>query len=178
MISVSGVLVDYVIQLTVDLLVSMRSVDKTQSRVVRYSGTTETMAIQNDSQKTPLFSVDTQYLLLLTENGNGDICVSDYAAEAVVVVNVSGELQFEYRGPPSLNPCFKAFKPARITADVNQHIIINDLLNNILHVIGRDGSFLRYIEYPCNGGLSIDTDHNLVLGEDKSGIIRIIKYLD
>ena len=161
-----------------DLLVSMRSVDKTQSRVVRYSGTTETMAIQNDSQKTPLFSVDTQYLLLLTENGNGDICVSDYAAEAVVVVNVSGELQFEYRGPPSLNPCFKAFKPARITADVNQHIIINDLLNNILHVIGRDGSFLRYIEYPCNGGLSIDTDHNLVLGEEKSGIIRIIKYLD
>ena len=81
-----------------DLLVSMRSLDKTQSRVVRYSGTTETMTIQNERQGKPLFSVGNMLVLLLTENGNGDICVADYAGKAVVVVNASGELRFNYQG--------------------------------------------------------------------------------
>ena len=160
-----------------NLLVSMRSVDKTQTRVVRYSGTTEIMVIQNDRQGKPLFSVCDQYVLLLTENGNGDICVADYAGKAVVVVSASGELRFKYQGNISPKPNYKSFGPLTIATDVNQHILINDYTNDIVHVIDKDGNFLRYIEYPCTGGLGIDTEHNLIAGNEKSGEIRIIRYL-
>nr|XP_022305300.1 E3 ubiquitin-protein ligase TRIM71-like [Crassostrea virginica]XP_022305301.1 E3 ubiquitin-protein ligase TRIM71-like [Crassostrea virginica]XP_022305302.1 E3 ubiquitin-protein ligase TRIM71-like [Crassostrea virginica]XP_022305303.1 E3 ubiquitin-protein ligase TRIM71-like [Crassostrea virginica] len=160
-----------------DLLVSMRSVNETRSRVVRYSGTTETMVIQNDRQEKPLLSVGVSYVLLLTENGNGDICVADNAGNAVVVVNASGELRFKYQGNRSPKPNYKSFKPCKIATDVNQQILINDDQNDIVHVIDKDGNFLRYIEYPCNGGLSIDPDHNLIAGNLMSGEIRIIRYL-
>nr|XP_022303778.1 uncharacterized protein LOC111111228 [Crassostrea virginica]XP_022303779.1 uncharacterized protein LOC111111228 [Crassostrea virginica] len=159
-----------------DLLVSMRSVDKTQSRVVRYSGTTETMVIQNDRQGKPLFSIQSTAVLLLTENGNGDICVADNAGEAVVVVNASSELRFKYQKNLSQKPTYKSFKPLAIATDVNKQIIFTDSSNNVVHVTDSDGNFLRYIEYPCSGGLSIDHDHNLVIGDLSNGKIRIIKY--
>ena len=66
---------------------SMRSVDETQSRVVRYSGTSETMIIQNYSKGKPLFSV----------------------------------------------------------GDIN---MVNDALNDIVHIIDRDENFLPYVVYP------------------------------
>nr|XP_022307066.1 uncharacterized protein LOC111113257 [Crassostrea virginica]XP_022307067.1 uncharacterized protein LOC111113257 [Crassostrea virginica]XP_022307069.1 uncharacterized protein LOC111113257 [Crassostrea virginica] len=160
-----------------DLLVSMCSVNKTPSRVVRYSGTTKIMVIQNDRQGKPLFSVGVGYVLLLTENGNGDICVADHAAKAVVVVNASGELRFKYQGNTSPKTNYKSFQPYQIATDVNQQILINDESIDIVHVIDRDGNFLRFIEYPCNGGLSIDPEHNLIAGNLKSGEIRIIRYL-
>ena len=160
-----------------DLQVSMRSKDETQSRVVRYSGTTETMVIQNDRQGKPMFSVRSTAVLLMTENGNGDICVSDYDGKAVVVVNASGELRFKYQGNTSPKPNYKSFQPYQIATDVNQQILINEDSNDIVHVIDRDGKFLRYIEYPCSGGLSIDPEHNLIAGNLMSGEIRIIRYL-
>nr|XP_022307539.1 uncharacterized protein LOC111113541 [Crassostrea virginica] len=160
-----------------DLLVSMRSVDKTQSRVVQYSGTTETMIIQNDRQGKPLFSVGIHYVLLLTENGNGDICVADYIGKAVVVVNASGELRFKYQGNISPKPNYKSFQPVQIATDVNQQILINDNACDLVHIINKNGNFVRYIEYKCNGGLSIDPEHNLLAGNQKSGEIRIIRYL-
>ena len=135
------------------------------------------MVIPNDRQAKPLFSVGVGSVLHLTENGNGDICVADNAAKAVVVVNASGELRFKYPGNISPKPNYKSFEPFKIATDVNQQILINDASNDIVHVIDKDGNFLRYIEYPCTGGLSIDPDHNLIAGNRKSGEIRIIRYL-
>nr|XP_022310167.1 E3 ubiquitin-protein ligase TRIM71-like [Crassostrea virginica] len=160
-----------------DLLVSMRSLNETQSRVVRYSGTTETMVIQNDRHGKPLFSVGVSNVLLLTENGNGDMAMADHAGKAVMVVNASGELRFKYHGNISPKPNYKSFRPYQIATDVNQQILINDASNDIVHIIDKDGNFLRYIEYPCNGGLGIDPEHNLIAGNKKSGEIRIIRYL-
>ncbi|XP_062592953.1 uncharacterized protein LOC134254462 [Saccostrea cucullata] len=168
-----------------DLLVSMRmiSTDKKQSRVVRYSGTKEIQKIQYDSQGQPLFSTGVNHIstvLLLTENGNGDICVADYEKKAVVVVDSSGGLRFKYTGNlcKSKQSKFKDFIPLNIASDVNTQILISDDSNNIVHIIDCDGNFVRYIEYPCNGGLSIDTDHNLVIGKEGTRIIQIIKYLE
>ena len=160
-----------------DLLVSMRSVDETQSRVVRYSGTTEAMTVQHDSQGKSLFSVRCTAMLHLTENGNGDICVADKSGEVVVVVSASGQLQFKYKGNIYHKTKSTIFRPSKIATDVNQHILINESVYDIVHVIDIDGNFLRYIEYPCNGGLSIDSDHNLVVGGVRDRTIRIIKYL-
>lgn len=64
-----------------DLLVSMHSSNDNhdQSRVVRLAENTEKKISQCDTQKEPLFSVGKTDRLHLTENGNGDICVADYA---------------------------------------------------------------------------------------------------
>ncbi|XP_062572585.1 E3 ubiquitin-protein ligase TRIM71-like [Saccostrea cucullata] len=163
-----------------DLLVSMRSMDKTQSKVVRYSGTTEIRKIQYDSQGQPLFSTGDTNVLLLTENGNGDICVSDNKGKAVVVMNSSGGLRFKYKGNLFNQSKYREFEPCNISTDVNTQILISDLSNNVVHIIDCNGNFVRYIENLCNGRLSIsiDEDHNLLIGESKSGKIQIIKYLE
>lgn len=160
-----------------DLVVSMRSLCEKRSRLVRYSGTTETQVTEKGSQGKPLFSVGDQGVLLLTENGNGDICVSDFAGKAVVVVNSSGRLRFKYKGNINAKAKNTVFKPVDIVHDEKRHILIKDISKNLVHIIDCDGNFIRYIEYPCTGGISVDTDHNLFVGEDKTGKIRIIKYL-
>ena len=160
-----------------DLLVSMRSLDETESSVVRYRGGKEIMVIKNDAQGQSLFSVQNQKVLMLTENGNGDICVADFAGERVVVVDDAGKFLFRYYGNISQQSKYSSFEPYDIASDVNHQIIISDNDSNIVHIIDSKGSFLCYIEQKCDGGLFVDIDHNLIVGEIKTGYIRIIKYL-
>ncbi|XP_061165592.1 uncharacterized protein LOC133174491 [Saccostrea echinata] len=162
------------------LLVSMRSYDEKQSRVIRYLGTEGIQKIQYGIRKQPLFFCEVSFMLLLTENGNGDICVADYGGSAVVVLDSFGELRFKYEGNISNQSKYKQFLPMHIAADVNHQgpILIGDSRYNIVHIIDCDGNFVRYIEHPCNGGLSVDTDNNLVVGDRKSGKIQFIKYLE
>lgn len=117
-------------------------------------------------------------MLPITENGNGDICVADYIGKAVVVVNPDGEFRFNYKGNLSPNSIYISFQPCGIVTNVNEEILIIDDVMDSVHVIDRDGNFLRYIEYPSMGGLGIDADNNLVIGEEDTGKIRIIKYLE
>ncbi|XP_062621602.1 uncharacterized protein LOC134283161 [Saccostrea cucullata] len=159
-----------------DLLVSMRSVDGTQSRVVKYASRTEIQNFQNDSQGQPLFSTGVESMLLLTENGNGDICVADCAGEAVVVVDSFGKLRFKYEGKLSKQSDFK--QPYHIVTDVKNQILISECTTNIIHIINSDGEFVCYLEHPCNGGLSIGTDNNIVVGDVLTGKIQILKYLE
>ncbi|XP_061165671.1 uncharacterized protein LOC133174583 [Saccostrea echinata] len=161
-----------------DLVVSMRSKDEIQSRVIRYSLLTRIQRMQYDSKGQPLFSTGVFTGLQLTENGNRNICVADYAGGAVVVIDSSGGLRYKYKGNLSKQSKYTDFRPCEIVADVNTQILICDQSNNIVHITDCDGNFVRYIEYPCNGGMSIDMDHNLVLGDSNSGKIQFIKYLE
>lgn len=65
-----------------------------QTKVVRFFDNLE-KNIQFDYNAQPLFST-TRSIKFITENRNRDICVADYGANAVIVLNQNGELRFRY----------------------------------------------------------------------------------
>nr|XP_019926568.2 uncharacterized protein LOC105337167 isoform X2 [Crassostrea gigas]XP_034327027.1 uncharacterized protein LOC105337167 isoform X2 [Crassostrea gigas] len=154
-----------------DLLVCLRKDD--QSKVVRYSSTgTVLQEIQYDSQCQPLY----KQVLYITENVNGDIIVTDLKKNVVIAVDRLGIFRYSYSGKDS------KFFACSVATDSVGHVIVTDFQGNKIHILDRDGRFLRYI-IPEGGikdprGVCILGHGEMMVGESKTGIAKRIKYLE
>ena len=160
---------------TRDILVSMVSDNGEETRIVRFSGSAEKQIIQRNEHGHPLFSK--RYTKYLCENGNLDICMADNGANAVVVVSAAGKLRFRYTGYPYKH--LETFFPYDITTDSQNRILIAETINCNIHLVDKDGHFLRLIDNCVLQSplvLFVDSRDNLFVGEQYSCKLKKIKY--
>ncbi|XP_062620582.1 uncharacterized protein LOC134282151 [Saccostrea cucullata] len=162
---------------TGDLLVGMFNTDTDTGQVNRYTDTGEHIqTIQHDNTGQELYS-DPRYI---TENRNGDVIVSDYYGNAVVVTDSRGRHRFSYRGPPSGS----GLMPRGICTDALSHILVCDEYTGTVHIIDQDGLFLTQIETKQHGidtpcGLSYDCDTRLLwVGSLYSNTVNIYRLIN
>nr|XP_022303445.1 uncharacterized protein LOC111111012 [Crassostrea virginica] len=163
-----------------DILVSMfkGSGLHTKNKIIRYQGRNIKEEINKDGQGNPIFK-DGEYSLFMSENNNGDLCVSDGNADTLVVVDNTGKVRFRYNGTPARR--HKSFAPRYIVTDALSQIIVADINNNCLHILNQDGQFLRCVD-DCGlekpYGLSVDSEGRLWVGLSNTGEIKVIQYLE
>ncbi|XP_078317723.1 uncharacterized protein LOC144620543 [Crassostrea virginica] len=160
---------------------------RTQSKIIRYQGQKINQEIENDILGNPIFNGSGYEALYMSENNNGDLCVSEVHARSVVGVDKTGRVRFRYTGTPAKRK--NATSPISIVTDALSQIIVADIINDCLHILNENGQFLRCVEdYALVKpyGLSVDSEGRLWVGlrgendwgEPCSyGEIIVIKYL-
>lgn len=157
-----------------DLLVVFIDRFESKSKLVRYTSkqSIKKQTIEYDNRCNRLYSGKNN-IKYIVENRNTDICLADQDAGAVVVVNQTGNLRFRYIGNHR-----KAFKPFGIATNSQSHILIADGNNHCIHIVDKDGLFLRYIEDVRNPfGLCVDEYDDLFVTEYFTGDVKVIRYL-
>lgn len=154
----------------------LRRDDNRQSKVLRIVDGQAQGEYQYDDNGKELFNSNC-YDVFFAENQNGDICVSDKAS--LVVLERTGKFRFRYHGK-----VFDTFdmpvKPRGVSTDSQGNIFLVDLDNRCIHVLDKDGRFVRYIT--CGGSLgklcdvSCDEKGRIWAAERHTANIKCIEY--
>lgn len=158
-----------------DILVCMTDERKKRCRVVRYNKDSEKrQIIQYDHRGESLYTSG-MLSTYIEENRNGDICLADSHAGAVIITNRAGEFRFRYDGT-TLSKMDVKFCPVGIATDSLAHILVSDSFK--VHIIDENGQFLRFLGIICSNPLrlAIDENDNLYIAETL-GIVKKIKFL-
>jgi tripartite motif-containing protein 2/3 len=154
-----------------DILVGMGK--NGEGKVTRYNKTGEELQnIQRDNKGRGLYRAP-HYI---TENINGNVCVSDVNKDTVVVVNKSGHHRFSYTGLGS------GLWLWGICTDVLGHILVCDNYSKTVHLLDQDGQFLSLLLTPQHGvgrphSVCVDDKNNLYVGQAHMNTVRVYKYL-
>ncbi|XP_062591864.1 uncharacterized protein LOC134253347 [Saccostrea cucullata] len=162
-----------------DILMGMIKDDTetNDAKVTRYSKTGR--KIQDIKNKNRCWTgMLYKFPVYLTENINGDICVSDSRKEEVVVVNKAGKYRFSYTGQQSNSE----FSPCGICTSTLGHILICDPKSYSIHLLDKDGLFLSLLNIGQSGlvrpsGLCLDLENQLYVGYyDSNTLTRYTLY--
>ncbi|XP_061193746.1 uncharacterized protein LOC133201976 [Saccostrea echinata] len=164
---------------TGDLLVAMFNTDtRREGKVVRYNSTGEhiqTIQYNNNTGQRLYSRPD-----YITENRNGDVIVSDFGRDAVVVTDRGGSHRFSYRRHPSGS----ILVPLGICTDALSHILVCDYYTKSVQMLDRDSNFLTQIQTSPHGidepwGLSYDdTTQLLWVGSRYNNTVNIYRVVD
>lgn len=92
---------------------------------------------------------------------------------------MAGKVRFRYDGKPAKKN--NQFGPRSIVTDSLGQIIIADNGNSCLHILDQDGQFIKCVdncELDNVHALSVDDEGRLWAGLLKSGIIKVLQYLE
>lgn len=161
-----------------DILISVSN--GREKKIIRYHEKKITQEIHKDENGKPIFEEGKiRHALYIVENNNGDVCISDDNAGVIIVVNLAGKVRFRYNGKPARKN--NQFSPRNIVTDSLSQIIVADNGNSCLHILDQDGQFIKCVdncELDNVHALSVDGEGRLWAGLFKSGIIKVIQYLE
>eukprot|EP00105_Crassostrea_gigas_P044116 XP_019928264.1 PREDICTED: uncharacterized protein LOC109620392 [Crassostrea gigas] len=155
-----------------DVLVGMEK-DEEAKVTKRYNKTgTQIQNIQRDNKGQEPYG----YPHYITENINGDVCVSDFYKHAVVMVDKSGQHRFSYKGQGSW------IYPNGICTDVFGHILVCEDKTDTVHLLDQDSQFLFLLLTSQQGvkdprSVCVDDENNLWVGQHYTNTVTVYKYL-
>ena len=109
---------------------------------------------------------------------NSDLYISDLGADKVMALYKDYRVRYEYSGQRDReNPFF----PDGLCTDNAGHILITDRTNHKVHILDKDGQFMKYLlteEQGLRGPWSVDVDSagNAWVGQYDGGV-KVVKYL-
>ena len=126
---------------------AFREVDSSAGKVVviAFQNTGERQSILNLVREYPQAPNNPfQWPYRVIQNKNSDICVIDFDTQRtskLKVLNQQGQLKFCYQGQFLAKP----FVASDVACDKSCRIIVTDILNNRIHLLSQEGSFIRYL---------------------------------
>lgn len=148
--------------------------DNGKTNIFRFSDTTVLQTIDITKFSIPCYYTgDERSRRFICENRNFDICVSDCQNGKVLVLDQAGKIRFQYNGK------HEEFGPRGITTDSQSRILIADCYTKCIHILDKDGQFLRFID-KCGlispFGVCVDSRDNLFVAERDTGVVKKIQY--